>query len=765
MPRIAVAFLWHQHQPYYPDDVAGENPMPWVRLHGVKDYYGMALHLLEFPEMRCTINLVPSLLVQLQGYTERGATDQFLKVSRVPAAQLSEADALFLLDHFFMANHEQMIRPFPRYADLLQRRGHGRNTAQEALRRFNERDLRDLQVWFNLTWVHPLAFEKPPGAAEGPGRPAELVAGLRALRDKGRHFSEEEKNWLLDKHLQILGEVIPLHKRLSDSGQVELSTTPFYHPILPLLLDKKLAREAMPDVRLPRFQGGYPEDAALHVGRAVRQHREIFGREPRGMWPAEGSVCQQMIPLLAQNGIRWIATDEEILGGSTQGYVSRDGRGHVRNPEALYKPYRVADGGHELGIVFRDHALSDLIGFHYQRSNGEAAAEDFVAKLRGIREAIHHPGPALVSVILDGENCWEHYPGGGVSFLRALYEKCSRSADVEPVTVGDYLQRHPPADTLPHLFAGSWISHNYAIWIGHEEDNTAWDLLHRTREYVLKKGGPPKTVNSDQSSVISQPTTGNCSLITDHCSLTPVDRAWEELYIAEGSDWFWWYGDDHSSEQDALFDYLFRKHLQNVYLLLGDAPPADLGRPIKRKHQRANYTFPRSLLDVTINGRRTFYEWLGAGRYQCQNERGTMAMATQGLLKELYFGFNTRTLFVRVDFTRPAKAALADVEALRLGFVEPGGYVVWVRQPARPDAAAELLHNDEPVADAGVLLGVEQIVELAVPFERLGLKPDAPLQFFVDLLQGNQSVDRAPREGTITLLCPSSEFERIMWDV
>src|SRR5262245_47316790 len=191
MADIALAILWHQHQPYYPDDVGRENPMPWVRLHGVKDYYGMALHLLEYPQMRCTINLVPSLLVQLQAYSEHGATDQFLKLSRIPAAQLQEADALFRIAHFFMANHEQMIRPFPRYADLLQRRGHGRNTAREALRRFNERDLRDLQVWLNLTWVHPLAFEKPRGAAEGPGRPAELVEGLRALRDKGRYFSEE----------------------------------------------------------------------------------------------------------------------------------------------------------------------------------------------------------------------------------------------------------------------------------------------------------------------------------------------------------------------------------------------------------------------------------------------------------------------------------------------------------------------------------------------------------------------------------------------
>ncbi len=560
MADIALAFLWHQHQPYYPDDVAGENPMPWVRLHGVKDYCGMALHLLEFPEMRCTINLVPSLLVQLLAYTDHGASDRFLDVSRVPADGLSEADALYLLDHFFMANPDHMIRPFPRYGELYQRRGLGRGTAAEALRRFKPADLRDLQVWFNLAWVHPLAVERDDG--------------LRALRDKGRGYTEDEKIFLLIKQLAILREVLPLHRKLAESGQVELTTTPFYHPILPLLLDKKLAREAMPDAPLPHHTAGYPEDAALHVRTAVEQHARLFGAAPRGMWPAEGSVCQSMIPLLAKHGIRWIATDEEVLSASTAGAVSRDGKGHVNRPEMLYRPYQVREGDAELGIVFRDHALSDLIGFHYQHSPPESAADDFMACLQGISQAIDGDDPALVSVILDGENCWEHYPGGGVDFLRALYRRCTTTPGVRPVSIGDFLERHPPKETLPRLFAGSWIGHNFAIWIGHEEDNTAWDALHRAREHLLKRG---------QGSGVRGQEPGGSSLTPGPSPLTPLQKAWRELYIAEGSDWFWWYGDDHSSAQDELFDYLFRKHLQNVYRLLGDEPPADLARPISRR--------------------------------------------------------------------------------------------------------------------------------------------------------------------------------------
>jgi alpha-amylase/alpha-mannosidase (GH57 family) len=759
MSDIALAFLWHQHQPYYPDDVSGENPMPWVRLHGVKDYYGMALHLLEFPEMRCTINLVPSLLVQLQGYTDRGASDRPLNVSRVPADGLSEEDALYLLDNFFMANPDQMIRPFPRYHELYQRRALGRQPAQTTLRRFRERDLRDLQVWFNLAWVHPLAFERD--------------AGLRELRDKGRGFTEGEKNWLLAKHLEILREIIPLHQKLSQSGQVELTTTPFYHPILPLLLDKKLAREAMPEVKLPRYTGGYPDDAAVHVRRAVEFHTRLFGSAPRGMWPAEGSVCQAMLPLLAQHGIRWIATDEEILGQSTQGFISRDPHGHVRNPDRMYRPYRVQEQDAALSIVFRDHALSDMIGFHYQRSDPVAAADDFLHHLHNIRQAVSNGGhPALVSVILDGENCWEHYPDGGAPFLRALYRRCTTTLPVRPVTVGQFLEEHPPRDTLPRLFSGSWISHNFAIWVGHEEDNTAWDALHRTREFLLHRGqgtGTRDQGSGKESTAQSEVVLHSSSLTPDPRPLTPDQRAWEELYIAEGSDWFWWYGDDHDSAQLSVFDYLFRKHLQNAYLLLGEQPPPELSRAISRRGLRALHTVPRSFLEVKINGRNTFFEWVSAGRYTCHNERGNMALVTPGPIRDLYFGFDLVTLLVRVDFDAPARSALEDFEALRIGFLEPAGWEVRIRPGphgwAARSAGIELRHGNEVVAAAGLAVGIDQILEVAMPFAALGLKPDQPVAFFVELLQDGQSRDRAPREEAIQLLVPAENFELVMWDV
>lgn len=728
MQDLALAFYWHQHQPYYPNDLTGDNPMPWVRLHGVKDYYGMALHLLEFPEMRCTINLVPSLLVQIQAYTDKDATDQPLEATKLPAAHLSEADALYLLDHFFMANPDQMIRPWPRYYELLQRRALGRNTAAEALKRFNERDLLDLQVLFNLAWIHPLAF----------GRDADL----RKLREKGRFFSEEDKQLVIAKHRDLLRQVIPLHKRLQENGQVELTTTPFFHPILPLLFDKKLARQALPEIKLPRNTGGYPEDAAVQVRRAMEQHARLFGAAPRGMWPAEGSVCQDMIPLLAQNGVQWIATDEGVLSQSTQGFVRRDAAGHVTNAPFLYRPYRVQQGDHSLSMVFRDHGLSDMIGFHYQRSPGAEAADDFLRHLHNIRQALDPDQPALVSVILDGENCWEHYPEGGVPFLRALYERCTKTPHLRPVKLGDYLEEHPPRDHLPTLFAGSWINHNFAIWVGHEEDNTAWDLLHQTREH-LRERAEQRLASAEQ-----------------------IRQAWEEIYIAEGSDWFWWYGDDHSSAQDALFDALFRKHLQNVYTILGDTPPAELSRAISRSGQRALHSLPQAFLKVRIDGRANFIEWFCAGHYECRNERGTMAMVTQGPIRDVYFGFNLTELIFRVDFDRPARQALLDYDELRIGFTDPAGVELLVRQPGRPKQSWQLVRKGTlvPVGAERVQVGIDRVAEGAIPFSLLRVDVGEPVRFFVELREGGQSRDRAPRDGEIQLVRPSPAFESHMWN-
>ncbi|HQU44076.1 MAG TPA: glycoside hydrolase family 57 protein [Pirellulales bacterium] len=730
MHDVSLAFFWHQHQPYYPDDVSGENPMPWVRLHGTKDYWGMAMLLKEVPEFRATINLVPSLLDQLLAYTDRGHVDTHLRVSRTPADSLSEQDLYYLLDNFFMVHPDHMIRPYPRYLELYQKRGLSIDPAARAAKRFAKRDLIDLQCWSNLTWIHPLAFEVDRDLAE--------------FREKGRNWTEQEKAWLLDKQLELLRQVVPLHRELAKAGQVELTTTPYYHPIMPLLCDKRLARQAMPHVHLPERLEGYAEDAAEHVRRAVAYHEKLFGQKPRGMWPSEGSVCQAIIPTLAAAGIQWIATDEEILSCSTDGWVSRDGQGFLRQPEMLYRPWRVEEKGQSLEIVFRDHAMSDQIGFHYQRYQAQHAVDDFIGKLEAIGNATRANAgqrPTLVSIILDGENCWEYYPNAGVDFLRQLYRRVAAHPKIKPVRVGDYLHQHPATDKVNHLFAGSWISHNFGIWIGHPECNRAWDLLSETRVYLQRaaKSGD-KTAHQ-------------------------IEQAWTELYIAEGSDWFWWFGDSHTSAQDALFDRLFRKHLQNVYLLLGEAPPAELSRPISMGQRAAHlHTQPTSLLNVKVDGRRTYFEWINAGHWLPSGSRGTMSMVQESRLTALYFGFDGERLYLRFDPRGgTARERLADVDTIRIGFLQPAGFELLISHPHWQEPILQLYHNDVAVSESGVEAAADIILEVGIPFRSLALSTDDGVQFYVEFSKQEQPLDRVPQEGAIETLVPSPEFENMMW--
>jgi hypothetical protein len=460
------------------------------------------------------------------------------------------------------------------------------------------------------------------------------------------------------------------------------------------------------------------------------------------MWPSEGSVSQEIVGAIAASGIQWIATDEEILAESTNGWISRDGHGHMRHPEMLYRPWRVEQDGKPLQVIFRDHALSDLIGFHYQRSDPSHAAHDLIGRLHAIGRAVeaNNAGrPPLVPVILDGENCWEYYPDGGVRFLRTLYRDCVRDSAVRPARVSDYLTNHPATDRIGQLYSGSWISHNFAIWIGHHEDNTAWDLLHQTREFLLQTeregAAPPKA----------------------------VERAWEELYIAEGSDWFWWFGDDHSSAQDGLFDQLFRKHLQNVYTLLEAAPPGILNHAISKGQHRRIHTDPTGFLPVKIDGRHTYFEWISAGHYISKNERGTMAISTEGLLREVYFGFDATRLLLRVDTARSAREVLAQLDELRVRFLEPADTEIRIAGFKQDQPKARLYRGDRPVLKAELEVAVDQILELAIAFSDLQREPDDAIQMFLEAAARKQSIDRAPREGVLELTTPSPDFELVMW--
>ena len=726
---VYLAVVWHMHQPYYKDLVTGEYRLPWVRMHGIKDYYDMPAILRDYPEIRQNFNLVPCLLEQILDYAENQAKDRFLDLSLKPADRLSPAERIEILQCFFFAEWENMIKPYPRYWQLLKKRGF--DASPERLEKveklFKPQDFLDLQVYFNLTWFDPLFKRSDPF--------------LASLLRKGEGFTEEDKGLLLRKQIEVLGKIVPEYRALADAGQIELSTTPYYHPILPLLCNTDRARDACPQIALPRRPFVHPEDARAQVEAAVAMHERLFGRRPRGMWPSEGSVSEEIVPIVADAGIRWMATDEEILACS----LERDAGAAPRDKkEFLYRPYRVEAAGRSVDMVFRDHGLSDLIGFVYAKWNPAAAAEDFVGHLLRIRDAAAGSSdPPLVTVILDGENAWEHYPNDGWDFFTELYTRLSREKRIRTTTIGDYLERFAGRGRLSRLHAGSWINHNFRIWIGHEEDNRAWDALSDTRDFLVR-------AQRERGDALDPRT---------------LERAWKEIYVAEGSDWNWWYGDDHSSSNDAAFDELYRKHLANVYTLLGEEPPDALLLPFRREKRAALTSEITAFLKPTIDGEVTnYYEWIAAALYDVSTVGGTMHQA-DSIVRRIYYGFDAENLFLRFDPSRRMDPSLLHDLTFQVHFVEPEGLRL-VLEFGDGAVRARLLERDNHAAPrAEVRAAWGRIVEAALPFRDLGVAVDDRVGFLILVKRGDVELEKWPLAAYLSFRVPSPEFERIMWSV
>jgi alpha-amylase/alpha-mannosidase (GH57 family) len=729
---LSIAFVWHMHQPYYKDDVTGSYILPWVRMHGIKDYYDMPALLTDFPDIHQTFNLVPSLLKQVQDYVQNDATDTFLTLTLKPATELDQDDKLFLLKNFFMANWDTMIKPYAAYSHLLDRRGYSvsPNELRNATRYYTTQDFRDLQVWFNLTWFDPLFKNNDPF--------------LRGMVMKGSGFTENEKALLVKKQREVMALIIPEYKRLAENGRIELTTTPFYHPILPLLYDTDLAKVAVPDIQLPINRFAHPEDAKAQVREAMAYHEKLFGSRPVGMWPAEGSVAEEIIPLFSEAGIKWIGTDEGVLARSLGIHFERDFAGIMKNPEALYKPYLAGKDGQRVSIVFRDHTLSDLVGFVYSKWDYKNAVNDLIDRLHRVRRSIAD-GPHLVSIILDGENAWEYYQNDGRDFFLYLYERLSKEQGLRCVTVGEYLKENPAQATIERLHAGSWINANYRVWIGHEEDNRAWDLLALTREaltdYATRNGHSGK-----------------------------LAQAWEEIYIAEGSDWCWWYGDDHYSENDEEFDLLFRTHLMNVYRIIGLDVPDELQISILREDRHALPTVElTAFIAPTIDGQVTnYFEWLPAGFYDVSQGGGAMHRAAS-IITHIYYGFDLKNMFVRLDPSGSLKDEKVVDLAFFINFLNPKSFDAEVRivpQERRVSAALFQGENGDRKQVAVInTVAANEIIELALPFELLGVKPNEEVQIFVTVERDGSEVEKWPYRGYIQFKVPTEDFEATMWQV
>ncbi len=612
MPALRVILLWHQHQPFYKDLVSGEYRLPWVRLHGLKDYYGMVKLLDEFPNVHQNFNLVPSLMTQIQDYVAGTAKDPFLSVAAKPAKDLSSDERGFALQYLFQANPVNLIGRYPRYRELWERfREHGGNP-ERAERYFQAQDFTDLQVLSQIAWFDEFFLEEK--------EVAELVG-------KGRNYSLDDQKFVIARERELLSKVLPAYGEAARKGSVEISATPFYHPILPLVCDTNAGAVSSPGLPLPQNRFRHPEDAREQLVRALDHHQRVFGVRPKGVWPSEGSVSEEVLAIAHSLGIQWMATDEGVLGRSTGVFFARDGNGRLpaNLAEKLYNIHRYENGPAMMHMVFRDHTISDLIGFVYSGMDPAEAARHLIGNIKEAAKPVLAQGrDAVVSIILDGENAWEYYPKSGRKFLRRFYDGLQREAGLEAVTISEAIARHTSFGKLSSLVPGSWINANFDVWIGAPEDNRAWDYLHNAREFYAQNAA--------------------------RASETQRKLAFEEILIAEGSDWNWWYGPEHHSANDRDFDELYRTHLSNVYQALGAVPPDYLAQPISGVEVRPSFTRQTAYIHPKITGDKIrYFEWMGAAVYTADHRTGAMH-GKQFLLDSVYAGIDGTHVYGRLDF-------------------------------------------------------------------------------------------------------------------
>jgi alpha-amylase/alpha-mannosidase (GH57 family) len=667
---LRVFFLWHFHQPWYADFAGGPTHLPWVRLHALKDYADLPALLSEEPRVPHACNLVPSLLDQIE-LLAGGGSDQFLDVARTPAAEWDGPTVAFVLANFFSA-HRRMIEAFPRYAELKRRfEERPADAAATAIRRtFSREDLRDLVVLFHLAWC---------------GQTLQKDRLVQRLKKRGHGFSENEKNALLDRQQEFLLGVIPAWRKALESGTIELTTSPYHHPILPLLVESAAGREAVSDLPLPQRRFGRPEDARDQLRMGLATFERHFGFRPAGMWPPEGAVSEKALALMAEAGVRWAASDEDVLLQSLFHPERRFGEGD--KARTVFHPYRLERGPSPV-LFFRDRTLSDRIGFSYATWNPAQAAADFLSRLHAIRAAVPKDD-IVVPIILDGENAWETYPENGAPFLRALAQTLA-SNSVAVAKPSDLLAE-VEARPLPRLVAGSWVDGNLRTWIGAPAKNRAWDLLVDIREDLA--------ADVAQAPALSPP-----EILRGGAPPAAVAKA--ALFAAEASDWFWWFGDDHTSAHDAVFDALFRGHLATACRALGRPVPAALEQPVERR-AAVSAVHTTSPMSPRIDGSPPdFFEWLGAGRHT-PRPKGTMERGI-GPIREILFGGDAQgeRVFLCLKPTAPPASTSLEGHRLRVLFAGIDG-----EPPAVHEVA--LLPGVSSQGECGV--GVGRVVEVSLP--------------------------------------------------
>ncbi len=706
---LSVVLIWHHHQPPYKIPGTLDYELPWVRMHGVNDYPYMADLVQKYlTRGKVVFNITPVLINQLNDYVNHNAQDKYLKLSLKNVKDLTEKDKEFIRNHFFDIN-PQFVNRQKRYAQLAQKKNSGEP--------YTDQDYIDLRLLWNLEWINIAYINQDKR--------------LKSLHESMGSFTQDDIDYVISKQKEILKTVLSKYKKLQDEGKAEIITTPYYHPILPLLIQK-----------------GWSEDAQTQILKGKELTTKTFGKVPVGMWPSEEAVCNSLIPIVIKSGIKWIVTDKGIL------QKSGVDTGNIQYSDRMYK---MTDGNKSVYIVFRDTNISNRIGFSYSQMSTEKAVQNFIDYLHKV-QAQNKDGNLILTIALDGENCWENYPNDGNDFRKLLYETLSKDKYINLTTPDDYLKTHTVNYKLNKMATGSWAG-DLSTWIGEKEENDAWDELANARKAVLNHKNNPN-----------------------------FKEAMETIYAAEGSDWFWWYGsDEDSGGLDAFFDKQFKSDLIRAYTLIGykklDIPQRlfIINKPAAMPNKAIGFEKP------TIDGKLTTKdEWSKAGMFI--DKESNVMVNSKDIIKDVYVSRDNNNLYVRVDTNKNTLDLFKNDPTFRIGIYtdKPNAEYSTAFPEDSNSNLGFALSNQFMVktifhrlkcyykkADpngkwglAGFLksFAVGNFLEIRIPFSDIGVKAGQTFNIAVVAESNKKIIDTVPNESVIKVMLPQVVSGKVIAD-
>ena len=747
--ELSVAFVWHFHQPNYQTQPNGIRLMPWARLHAIKDYLDMLLMLDKFPNLKLNFSIVPALIDTIEDYANNDGHDIHSKLTITPTEELTDDDKLYILNYFFDANYENLISKNPRYNELYNKRY---SNSEIGINDFSLQEYADIMMLFNLVWFDPIWKKVYPE--------------LKEFEDKGSNYNLEDRKKLIDLNRKIIKQIIPTFKKYQDDGRIEILTSPYNHPILPILINPKDLKTPFLKHQLPDCKISLIVDVKEQIKMAFEKIKNTFGKEPQGFWPSEHCISQKTLDVLANLGIKWVITDESVLSNSLKKEFVRDFRGCYEDPYDVCSLYLYkTNQDKEIDIIFRDSVIPNLIGFEYPHHDSVLCANDLFDRIKTVHDKLKNSPDKkhLLTIAMDGENSWESYPEDGSIFLERLYSLINDDKNIKTVLISDFINQNKKIEKpLKKVAPGSWVNQEFQLWIAEPTKNLAWKYLVQTRN-DLKEAEKSGRLTKEQ-----------------------IKAARSEIYIAEGSDWFWWYGEPNNSGQDHIFDFMFREHLKNVYTIIEKPIPSYLEMPLMSFMGKPLRT-PKRQITPLINGMvKDNDEWLHAG---CIDIPDGPVIQENKILNRIYFGTDKDNLYIRFDINKyllDSKESYKEYYSIYI-YIKTYNNSLALTSPSRTTNKKDFIH---PILLDGYTHEVKfavtsnrkyplqfstavkdglwelqwghhiryvhkEIFETCIPYDDLGIKPGESFDFFFITGCSGVTEDIYPKDIPLTLTRPT----------